>query len=148
LQQLEKWSITKDRIEVASQIILLWCNRMASKCEQAWHSCQQDKPIHVPSHSKVNDLSSPRLLGIEAVSWLSSVRTEWQANVSKRDIHTNKINQSTYWATEQSTTLVLRVHSEWNPRVDYNLMEQWQGNVSKRDIHTNKINQSTYRATI
>jgi hypothetical protein len=32
-----KWTITKDRIEVAGQIILIWSIIMARKCEQAWH---------------------------------------------------------------------------------------------------------------
>jgi hypothetical protein len=77
-------------------------NRMARKwCEQAWrHSCQQEKPIHVRTYSSVNSVSSPSSLGMEPVSRLPTVRTEWQGNVSKRDnIHTNKTrqtNQSTY----------------------------------------------------
>jgi hypothetical protein len=35
--------------------------------------------------------------------------------VSMRDIHKNKANQSTYGATEESTTSVLRVGWELNP---------------------------------
>jgi hypothetical protein len=72
---------------------------MARKCEQDWHSYEQDKPIHVPSDSSVNDRISPSWLGIEPVSALLSAQIEWQANVSKRDISKNKTNQSTYRAT-------------------------------------------------
>jgi hypothetical protein len=63
---------------------------MTSKCEQAWHSCQQDKSIHVPSPNVVNDVSSLSSLGMEPVSPLKPVQIEWPANVSKRDMHANK----------------------------------------------------------
>jgi hypothetical protein len=92
--------------------------RMAMECEQAWHRCRQDKPIHVLSASEVNEVSSPSSLGMEPVSWLSPVQIEWQGNVSKCDIHANKTNESTYWDTYQSTTKVFWVRSEWNPWVD------------------------------
>jgi hypothetical protein len=77
---------------------------MASKCEQAWQSCQHDKPIHVQVYSPVNDVSFPISLGIEPSSWLESVQIEWQGNVSKRDIPANKTNQSTYQASLEPTT--------------------------------------------
>jgi hypothetical protein len=76
---------------------------VARKCELEWQSYEQDKPIHVPSHSTVNNVSAPSSLGIELVSWLYSDETEWQGNVSKRDIHGDKTNQSTYRATAWST---------------------------------------------
>jgi hypothetical protein len=107
------------------ELIIIWCNRMARKCEQSWHSCKQEvPPIHVLSHSVVNELSSPSSLAMEPVSWLSSVQIEWQGNVSKRAIHTNnKTHKSTYRATVQPTTSVLRVRSEWNPWVDFHLFK-------------------------
>jgi hypothetical protein len=80
--------------------------------------------MHVRSARTVNNVSSPSSLGMEPVRRLRSVRTEWQGNVSKRGIHTNKTHQSTYWDTLQSTTSVVWVRSEWNPRVDYNLMNR------------------------
>jgi hypothetical protein len=74
-----------------------------SKCEQAWHSCHQDTPIHVQRSSQVNDISSPSSLGMKPVSWLRSVQIEWEGNLSKRGIHANKTHQSTYRATVYST---------------------------------------------
>jgi hypothetical protein len=69
-------------------------NRMARKCEQAWHSCQQDKPIHVRSTSLVKDVSSPSSLGMEPVSWLYPVqKIEWQGNVSKQAWHSYEQNK-------------------------------------------------------
>jgi hypothetical protein len=56
-------------------------------------SWEPDKPIHVRSASRVNEVSSPSSLGIEPVSSFKADQTEWQGNVSKRDIHTNKTNQ-------------------------------------------------------
>jgi hypothetical protein len=106
------------------ELIISWWNRMVRKCEQAWHSNEQDRRTHVPSHSSVNEAISPSSLGVEPVSWLVADWTEWQGNVSKLKIHKNKIHQSTYRATAESTTSVLRVRSEWNPSVDYKLMEQ------------------------
>jgi hypothetical protein len=41
---------------------------MVSKCEEAWHSGQQVKPIHVLSDNSVKDVSSPSSLGMEPVS--------------------------------------------------------------------------------
>jgi hypothetical protein len=100
-------------------------NRTASKCEQAWHSYEQDKRMHVQSHSPVNDVSSPSSLGMEPLSWLDPVqKIEWQGNVSKREMHANKTNESTYRATVDSTTSVLWVRSEWNLWVDYDLFKQ------------------------
>jgi hypothetical protein len=79
-------------------------SRMGRKGEQqALNSYEQDKPLHVQSHSAVNEVSSPSSLGIEPVSGLDPVQIEWQGNVSKGGIHTNKTNQSTYGATAQST---------------------------------------------
>jgi hypothetical protein len=52
------------------ELIFIWRNRMARKCEQAWHSYEQDIPIHVPSLSIFNEGSSPSSLGMEPVSWL------------------------------------------------------------------------------
>jgi hypothetical protein len=56
--------------------IVFCSNRMARKCEQAWHSFQRDKPIHVPRSSRVNDVSSPSSLRIDPVSRLRAVQTE------------------------------------------------------------------------
>jgi hypothetical protein len=105
------------------ELIISCPNRMASKCEQAWHSYEQDKPIHIPSDRWVNHVSSPSSLGIEFVSWLWSVQIEWPGNVSKRDIHIKKMNQSTYRATAQSTTWVLRARSGLDRWVDYTLFK-------------------------
>jgi hypothetical protein len=105
------------------ELIMICSNRMARKCEQAWHPYKKDKPIHVPSHSSVNDVSSPSSLGIWPVSWLYSDGTEWQGTVSKRGIHKNEINQSTYRNPDRSTTSVLRVRSEWNLWVDSHLFK-------------------------
>jgi hypothetical protein len=96
---------------------------MATKGEQARHPYEQDKPIHVPSDSKVNIVSAPSSLGMDSVRLLLTVQMEWQGNVRTRDIHTNKINQFTYKATAKSTTSVLRVRSEWNQRADYQLFK-------------------------
>jgi hypothetical protein len=126
------------------ELIIIWSNRMARACEQACHSYEQDKPIHVLRYSWVNNVSSPSWLGIEPVSWLSSDGREWQGHVSKRDIHMNKTNhQSTYWETANSTTSVFRVRSELSrPWVHYNLMEQngkemWASGTCLRTIWTN-----------
>jgi hypothetical protein len=98
----------------SGQINLFWSSRMASKCEQAWHSCQQDTRLHIPSHRPVNKVSSLSLLGIEPVSRLLPDWTEWwQANVSTRDNHPNKKNQSTYQATVEPMTKVLQVLQVW-----------------------------------
>jgi hypothetical protein len=103
--------------------IISCSNRMASKCEQVWHSCQQDNPMHVPRISTSNDASAPISLGIEPVSWLYSVQIEWQRSVSKHDIHTNKRNQFTYRDTALPTTWVGRVRLELNPWADYKLFK-------------------------
>ena len=119
-------------------------NRMERKCEQARHSLEKDKSIHVQRYNVVNDVSAPSLLGMEPVSWFQPVQIEWwQANVSKHDIHMKKTNQSTYRASVQSTTSVLRVCSEWSPWVDYTLLEH----NGKEMWNVSKTNQSTYRAT-
>jgi hypothetical protein len=70
--------------------------RMARKCEQAWHSYEKGKSIHVLRYIVFNIVSFPSSLGMGPVSLLSSVQIEWQENVSKRDIHRNKTKQSTY----------------------------------------------------
>jgi hypothetical protein len=106
------------------ELILIWSSRMARKCEQAWHSCQQDKSIHVRSDRWVNDVSVTSSLGIEPVSWLFSDQTEGQGHVSKRDFHANETNQCTYGATVQPMTSILRVRSELTPLVHYHLIEQ------------------------
>jgi hypothetical protein len=98
-----------------SELIIIWWNRMARKCELAWHSCQQDNTIYVQRIRVVNNASSPSSIGIEPVSWFSSVQIEWQGNVSKHVILEQKTNQSTYIATVYPTSWVLRVRSEWNP---------------------------------
>jgi hypothetical protein len=106
------------------ELIIICSNRMARKCEQAWHLYEQeDPPIHVQSHSVVSAVGCPSLLGMEPVSWLLSDATEWQGDVSKLDIHKKTTNQSTYWASTSLTTGVLRVRSEWNPWVDLHLLK-------------------------
>jgi hypothetical protein len=83
-----------------SELIRICSNTMARKCEQAWHSCEQDKPFHVLSDRIINPVSAPSSLGIDPVSWLVPNGTELQGNVSKRDIYANKTNQQcTYGAT-------------------------------------------------
>ncbi len=107
IQASRQLQISKFAWNWTRESITTWLNRMvASKCEHAWQSSKQEKPIHIPSHSWANDQSSPSspsLVGIEPVSWLEFVQTEWQRNVSKRDICANKTNQSTYGATDQPT---------------------------------------------
>ncbi len=77
---------------------------MARKGEQAWHSYEQDKPIHILRNNLVNYVSALSLLRMEPMSWLPSVQIERQENVSKHDIHANKTHQSTYRATVDSMT--------------------------------------------
>jgi hypothetical protein len=103
------------------ELIISWWKRMARKCEQACHSYKQGKPIHVQSTSWFNNVRSPSSIGIEPVSWLKPDQIEWKGNVSKRVIHMNKTNQSTYRDPVYSRTSALRVRSELNPWVDYHL---------------------------
>jgi hypothetical protein len=122
--------------------INIWSNRMARTCEKACLSCQQDKPIHVPRYSRVNDVSSLSSIGIEPVSRLESDQVEWQRHVSKRDMLTTIINQYPYRDTVESTTSVFRVRSELNPLVDYMLMEEngkdmWESVSFMRTRQTN-----------
>jgi hypothetical protein len=120
----QRCQFSKFARNVSRKLIIIYSNIMARKCEQGWHSYEQDKPIHVQSHRPVNDVSFPSSLGMEPVSWLSAVQIEWQENVSKPSIHTNKkTHQSTYWATGESTMSVLQVRSEWIPWVDYHLFK-------------------------
>jgi hypothetical protein len=128
------------------ELISICSNRMARKCEQASHSCEKEKPMHVRRYSIGNDVSAPSSLGMDPVSWFTSDQIEWQANVSKRDIHANKKNKSTYGGKVSTTSSFLRVRSEWNPWVDYILMEQngkemWAGLTfipTRKTIHVRK----------
>jgi hypothetical protein len=76
---------------------LLWSveiNRIwqGTRCEQAaWHSFihshEQDKPnqsIHVPNERSINNVISPSSLGMEPVSWLYPIRTEWQGTICEQ----------------------------------------------------------------
>jgi hypothetical protein len=120
------------------ELIITWWNRLARKCEPAWHSYEQDSPIHVPRYIQVNDVSSLSSLGMEPVSWLSPDGTEWQGKVSgsMRDRPTNKINRATYRATVKSTTSVLRIGSELNLWVDFQLIEQNSKEMSAKAWHS------------
>jgi hypothetical protein len=65
------------------ELIRICSNRMASKCENAWHACQHDKSIRVPSDSPVNAVSSPSSLGIDPLRSLSlspETEAEWKIN--------------------------------------------------------------------
>jgi hypothetical protein len=130
------------------ELIIIWSNRMMRKCEQGWHSCQQDKASHVQSHIAFNDVSSPSSLGMVPESRFSSVQIEWQGNVSKRDIHTKKTEpihvQSHSAVNEVSSPRSLGIEPVSWLRPD---RTEWKGNVSTRDIYTNKKSQSTYGAT-
>jgi hypothetical protein len=86
-----------------SELIWPCSNRMARKCEQAWLSCYQDKqPIHVQRCTIPKEVSAPSSVGMEPLSWLVAVKTEWQGIVSKRDFHdANKTNNKcTYRDTD------------------------------------------------
>jgi hypothetical protein len=52
------------------ELTIIWWNRMTRKCEQAWHSYEQGKPIHVQRSRYANDASSPNSVGMEPMSWL------------------------------------------------------------------------------
>jgi hypothetical protein len=54
------------------ELIIICSNRMVRKCEQASHSCERDKPMHVRRYSRVNKVSAPSSLGIFPLSWLES----------------------------------------------------------------------------
>jgi hypothetical protein len=57
-----------DRGRQSNHFALIEQNGREGKCEQAWHSYEHNKAMHVPSHSEVNEVSAPSLLGIEPVS--------------------------------------------------------------------------------
>jgi hypothetical protein len=131
------------------ELIFNCSNKMVRKCEQAWHSCQQDTSIHVLRSSRVNDVRSRRPLGMEPVRSLDPVQIEWQGSEQawhscQQDtpIHVpsdrliNEVSSPSSLGMEPVSWLV-SVQIEW-----------WQGNVSKRDIHANKTRQSTYGATV
>jgi hypothetical protein len=125
------------------ELIIIWSNRIARKCERAWYLYEQDKPMHVRRYRWVKDVSSPSSLGINPVSWFWSDQAEWQANVCKRGNHANKRKQCTYRAKVQSTRSVLWVRSEFTPRVDdfylikHNGKEMWASVTLRRTRQTN-----------
>ncbi len=64
---------------------------------------KQEKPIHVPSDRLVNDVSAPSSVGIEPVSRLYADQTEWQQNVSRRQVHANKTRETNARTEVQSS---------------------------------------------
>jgi hypothetical protein len=77
------------------QLIIICTNRMARKCEQAWHDYKQDTPIHVPRSSRVNDASRPSSLRMELESWLFPVQIGKKMWASVPFIRTRQTNART-----------------------------------------------------